>query len=148
MYSYVEGRFVQPMPSALSKPPAQQALERAPKSSEFCPTAKRRDEVSLEICECLIDIASALFSVPSKELRKPGRTALPVSRVRQIAMYVAHVVLKLTMGEVGAGFGRDRTTVLHACQVIEDLRDDPEFDRVVLLTERIAFAAFRSRLGL
>jgi chromosomal replication initiation ATPase DnaA len=63
-------------------------------------------------------------------------------------MYVAHVVLRLTMGEVGAGFGRDRTTVLHACQVIEDMRDDPEFDRVVLVIERVAFAAFRSRLGL
>jgi chromosomal replication initiation ATPase DnaA len=136
------------MQSTLSKRSTQPALKREPVSSEFRPTAKRRDEVAIEMCECLIDIAAALFSVPSKELRKPGRTAVPVSRVRQIAMYVAHVVLRLTMGEVGAGFGRDRTTVLHACQVIEDMRDDPEFDRVVLMIERVAFAAFRSRLGL
>lgn len=114
---------------------------------ELPPASKRRDEASLEMCESLIDIAAALFSVSSKELRKPGRTTVPVSRVRQIAMYVAHVVLRLTMGEVGAGFGRDRTTVLHACQVIEDLRDDPEFDRVVLMTERVAAAAFRNRIG-
>ncbi|ODT31607.1 MAG: chromosomal replication initiator DnaA [Kaistia sp. SCN 65-12] len=100
------------------------------------------------MCECLIDIAAALFNVPSKELRKPGRTALSVARVRQIAMYVAHVVLRLTMSEVGAGFGRDRTTVLHACQVIEDLRDDPELDRLVLMVESVASAAFRGRLGL
>ncbi|MHA6644729.1 helix-turn-helix domain-containing protein [Mesorhizobium sp. A623] len=136
------------MPSALLKQPAQSVPECSKGSSGFHPATKRRDEVALEVCECLIDIASALFSVPSKELRRPGKTAAPVSRVRQIGMYVAHVVLRLTMGEVGAGFGRDRTTVLHACQVIEDLRDDPEFDRVVLTIERIAAAAFRNRLGL
>ena len=139
---------MQQIQSTLSKRSTQPALKREPVSPEFRPTAKRRDEAALEICECLIDIAAALFSVSSKELRRPGRTAVPVSRVRQIAMYVAHVVLRLTMGEVGEGFGRDRTTVLHACQVIEDMRDDPEFDRVVLMIERVAFAAFRSRLGL
>lgn len=100
------------------------------------------------MCECLIDIVAALFSVPSKELRKAGRTVDSVSRVRQIAMYVAHVVLRLTQGEVGRGFSRDRTTVIHACHTIEDLRDDTEFDRVVSMVERIAQAAFRSRLDL
>jgi chromosomal replication initiation ATPase DnaA len=78
-------------------------------------------------------------------MRRAGRTTLGVSRVRQIAMYVAHTVLGLSMSEVGRGFGRDRTTVLHACHLIEDLRDDPEFDRHVVLTERIAMAAFRDR---
>lgn len=144
----MKGVFVQQIQSALSKRSTQPVLKRESVSPEFRPTSKRRDEAALEMCECLIDIAAALFSVSSKELRRPGRTSVPVSRVRQISMYVAHVVLRLTMGEVGAGFGRDRTTVLHACQVIENLRDDPEFDRVVLMTEQVAFAAFRNRLGL
>jgi chromosomal replication initiation ATPase DnaA len=111
----------------------------------FCATSKRRDEVAQEMCECLIDIVAALFSVSGKELRRPGRTGESVSRVRQIAMYVAHVVLRLTQGEVGRGFGRDRTTVIHACHTIEDLRDDAEFDRVVSMVEHIAQAAFRAR---
>lgn len=138
---------MQPMRTTLSEQPTPSALERDLPSTDFQPTAKRRDELTLEVCECLIDIAAAMFSVSSKELRKPGRTALPVSRVRQIAMYVAHVVLRMTMSEVGAGFGRDRTTVLHACQVVEDLRDDSEFDRVVQTIERVASAASCSRLG-
>lgn len=111
----------------------------------FRATSKRHDEVTQEMCECLIDIVAALFSVSGKELRRPGRTAESVSRVRQIAMYVAHVVLRLTQGEVGRGFGRDRTTVIHACHTIEDLRDDAEFDRVVSMVEHIAQAAFRAR---
>jgi chromosomal replication initiation ATPase DnaA len=148
IFLYLEGQIVQPMQSTLSRQPTQQALDRDAVPCEFRPTPKRRDEAALETCECLIDIVAALFSVSSKELRKPGRTTLPVSRVRQIAMYVAHVVLRMTMSEVGAGFGRDRTTVLHACQVIEDLRDEAEFDRLVMVVERVASAAFRSRVGL
>ena len=105
----------------------------------------RREERTLELCEAMIDITAALFNVSGREMRRAGRTTLGVSRVRQIAMYVAHTALGLSMNEVGRGFGRDRTTVLHACHLIEDLRDDAEFDRHVVLTERIAMAAFRDR---
>ena len=93
----------------------------------------------------MIDIAAALFNVSGRELRQPGRTSTSVARVRQIAMYVAHVVLGLSMKEVGHGFGRDRTTVLHACHLIEDMRDDPDFDAIVAMCERVARAALRGR---
>lgn len=100
-------------------------------------------ERKMEMCECMIDIVAALFNVSGKELRSPGRSALGISRVRHIAMYVTHVVLGLTMNEVGRGFARDRTTVLHACHLVEDMRDDPDFDAIVLMTERVARAALR-----
>lgn len=106
----------------------------------------RKEENALELCESMIDIAAALFNVPSKDIRLPCRTPLSVSRVRQVAMYVAHVVLGLSMGEVGRGFGRDRKTVQHACHVIEDMRDDPEFDHIVAQTERVAAIALRNRI--
>ncbi len=63
-------------------------------------------------------------------------------------MYVAHVILQMSMSDIGRGFGRDRTTVIHACHLIEDLRDDEDFDRVVAVAERVALAAFRNRLAL
>jgi len=104
-----------------------------------------RGEHAMEICEGLIDIASALFNVSGKELRRTGRTSLSVSRVRQIAMYVGHVALGLSMKEIGRGFSRDRTTVLYACHLVEDMRDDGDFDRIVSTMERVVAAAFRSR---
>jgi chromosomal replication initiation ATPase DnaA len=136
---------VSPASSALKKETYSSASE-TDQAVTFCASSKRRDEMAQEMCESLIDIVAALFSVPSKELRRAGRTADSVSRVRQIAMYVAHVVLRLTQGEVGRGFGRDRTTVVHACHTIEDLRDDAEFDRIVSTVEQIAQAAFRTRI--
>lgn len=107
---------------------------------------KTRSERIMAICESMIDICAALFNVSSKELRQSGRTGAGVSRVRQIAMYVTHTTLRISMHEVGRGFARDRTTVRHACHLIEDMRDDEDFDRTVILTERVALAAFGARL--
>jgi hypothetical protein len=101
----------------------------------------RLDRVAA-ICDGVIDIAAALFNVSGRELRHPGRSSLGVARVRQIAMYVTHVSLGLSMRDVGQGFGRDRTTVLHACHQIEDMRDEEEFDRIVALAERVVCAVF------
>ena len=112
------------------------------------PPAGPREELALELCEGMIDITAALFNVSSKEIRKPGRTTLGVSRVRQVAMYVAHVILRLNMSDIGRAFGRDRTTVMYACHLIEDLRDDDDFDRIITMTELVALAAFGNRLGL
>ena len=43
-------------------------------------------------------------------------------------MYLAHVSCGLSLTDVGHIFARDRTTVAHACGVVEDRRDDPELD--------------------
>lgn len=107
---------------------------------------KRREERLLDVCEGMIDIAAALFNVSGRELRRSGRSQSEVVRVRQIAMYVAHVSLGISMRDVGRGFGRDRTTVAYACHMVEDLRDDDEYDRLVAMTEKVALAAFRDRI--
>ena len=100
-------------------------------------------ERSAIVCDCVLDIASAMFDVSGRELRDSGRSRLDVSRIRQIAMYVCHVVFGLKMSEVGNGFGRDRTTVVHACHVVEDMRDDRDFDQIVNSFERVASAALK-----
>jgi len=41
----------------------------------------------------------------------------------------------MSLSEVGRNFGRDRTTVAHACACVEDSRDDPRFERVLLCLE-------------
>ena len=62
--------------------------------------------------------------------------------VRQIAMYVCHVVLSLSLSDIGTAFGRDRTTVGHACNVVEDRRDDAGFDAFVSAIERVVLSVF------
>ncbi len=103
------------------------------------------DERAIAICDRVMDIFAAVFNVPGRELRRPGRGEIDVSRARQIAMYVTHVVLGMTMRDVATGFSRDRTTVVHACHLIEDMRDDPDFDRIVAMAERVVSSAFSGR---
>ncbi|AVF02520.1 MULTISPECIES: helix-turn-helix domain-containing protein [Devosia] len=59
------------------------------------------------------------------------RCRINTARARQLAMYLAHVVLGESLTDIGMAFGRDRTTVSYACNLIEDMRDDVEFDREV-----------------
>jgi chromosomal replication initiation ATPase DnaA len=44
------------------------------------------------------------------------------------ALYLVHVAYGFTLTQVGTMFRRDRTTVAHACIIIEDRRDDLAFD--------------------
>ena len=50
-------------------------------------------------------------------------------------MYLANVAFGLGYAQVGAGFGRDRTTVRHACAKIEDARDCAGFDAGLCVLE-------------
>jgi chromosomal replication initiation ATPase DnaA len=53
------------------------------------------------------------------------------AQARQMAMYLCHLVFGMNRTQVGQAFGRDRKTVRHALQRIEDLREDREFDRAL-----------------
>jgi Bacterial dnaA protein helix-turn-helix len=78
---------------------------------------------------------SSVFGTSLYEMRAPGRCCGAVAFARQVGMYLAHVAGGLSLSEVGRLFGRDRTTVAHACGVIEDGRDDPLLDRLLTVLE-------------
>lgn len=79
-----------------------------------------------------------VFDVELDLMRLPNRGRARVAIARQVAMYLAHVTFGLSLTEAGDLFGRDRTTASHACQVVEERREDPEFDRALDLLENVA----------
>lgn len=76
-----------------------------------------------------------VFGIAGHDLRRSTRGRAKVALARQVAMYLAHVGCGLSLTETGRLFDRDRTTVAHACGIIEDRRDDPLFDRALDLLE-------------
>ena len=80
---------------------------------------------------------SRVFMVASADLWSGTRGRPRVAFARQVAMYLAHVAWGLTLTEVGQVFARDRTTVAHACSLVEDSRDDPVLDRSLELLEGV-----------
>ena len=85
----------------------------------------RRDLVVRQVIDPAV---GAVFEVDVGDLQSETRGSPRVAFARQVAMYLAHVVCGLSLTEVGTLFARDRTTVSHACTVVEDRRDDPELD--------------------
>jgi len=71
------------------------------------------------------------FDVKVKDLRGRDRQ----SRVlwpRQVSMYLARRVTDLSLAEIGEYFGRDHSTVRHACQKVEDaLAGDSQLPRLL-----------------
>ncbi len=107
-----------------SRPPV------GPAVLEFEP--RRRDRAGW----CLLRFVAAARGVTTGQLLSPSRGEADVALARQLAMYLMHVVLGRIYLDVGRFFGRDRTTVSYACALIEDLREDPQFDAEVGRLER------------
>jgi hypothetical protein len=76
------------------------------------------------------------FGVSPAEIAGRSRGMAHVALARQVAMYMHHVVLRQTLTAVAKSFARDRTTVAHACRVVEDRRDDPAFEELLDAIER------------
>jgi|SRR5687767_4846072 len=72
------------------------------------------------------------FNVTEESLRGKRRTDT-IAFPRQIGMYITRTMTDLSLADIGGKFGgRDHTTVLHACQKIENLMsNDPEVRGVV-----------------
>lgn len=89
-----------------------------------------------------IEIACQACNVTMHDMMARKRRRAHIAYARQIAMYLAHVVGQLTLGQISTAFDRDRTTIGYACHLVEDRRDSPIFDQQVEMLE----AEMRSRM--
>ncbi|KCZ46790.1 helix-turn-helix domain-containing protein [Hyphomonas pacifica] len=90
--------------------------------SEFDP---QKDEDRAYLAAALTAYALGLKTegILSHQRRSPAE-----SRGRHIAMYLLRTALGMSLSRVARAFNRDRTTVAYACNLIEDARDDSDFD--------------------
>jgi len=99
------------------------------------PTGRSGDRVERG-GELARQLAALAFTVRVEDIAAPTRLKAPVAAARQVAMYLVHVALGVSLTRIGRLFGRDRSTVAHACQCVEDRRDDPAFDEFIEALER------------
>jgi chromosomal replication initiation ATPase DnaA len=96
---------------------------------------QKTGEEGSSLCRSIEAVVSTALGIEIAELRTEDRGRAAVAHARQTAMYLAHVHFGLTLSQVGRNFGRDRTTVAHACARIEDSRDDPIVDTILSCLE-------------
>ena len=94
-----------------------------------------------DICRLVTACVAADFGLDAPKFESTLRGSRRLAFARQIAMYLAHVGFGLNFESIGYVFGRDRTTVAHACRVVEDGRDDIWFDCRIATLELICRAA-------
>ena len=81
--------------------------------------------------ERIVGRVAAAFGVTVRDVLGKSRLR-DVLVPRQVAMYLAREVAKLSLPRVGAAFGRDHTTVLHACRKVADaVKRDAKLKRIV-----------------
>lgn len=101
------------------------------------PSCHRASSAIMQTRRVIIERAVChVFSVDLGEITANTRGKKKVAFARQIAMYLAHVTCGLKLTETGELFERDRTTVAHACSVVEDRRDEPSFDLTLYFLEQ------------
>lgn len=114
--------------------------------------SRQRGTAGNEVRKLLLEtVVGDVLAIPFEQLRQSTRGCADVAFARQMAMYLAHVHFQLSLTEVGRIFNRDRTTVAHACALVEDRRDDPAIESMMELFERIVdayeFAPFENEQG-
>ncbi|MBZ0216225.1 MAG: hypothetical protein K8F25_06730 [Fimbriimonadaceae bacterium] len=90
--------------------------------------SSRSDEAWRGVAQIIGTIVASAFRVPLADIRSPNSGCATVASARQVALYLVHVGFGLTFTQTGHLFGRDRTTVSHACRAVEERREDPDFD--------------------
>jgi chromosomal replication initiation ATPase DnaA len=86
-------------------------------------------------------VASFALGVPHASIVSENRGCSRSAFARQVAMYLCHVGFELSLARVAQAFGRDRSTVAHACRMIEDRREEGQFDLWIGALETMLHAA-------
>ncbi len=98
----------------------------------------RPEPPPLERLKTVVDAAvSVVFAIDVVRLQAESRGQAQVAHARQVAMYLMHCAFSLSHTDIGRAFSRDRTTVAHACAIVEDRRDDDIYDRTLTNLEEI-----------
>lgn len=83
------------------------------------------------------EAVARVFDITMSEIMALTRRRANVAFARQNAMYLCHVAFGMSFADIGRHFGRDRTTVSHACRLIEDARDLASLD---VMLDRLEFS--------
>jgi chromosomal replication initiation ATPase DnaA len=84
-----------------------------------------RDDDVAGLAAALVGFALGLNSA---EILGSERGSPAEARARQFAIYLAYASAGMSLSRVAGAFGRDRSTIARACRLVEQMREDADFD--------------------
>ena len=110
-------------------------VERAERRSDApAVLLERYRATAVAMCREMVALA---FALPVEAMKSETRGCADVAFARQVAMYLAHTVFGVSQSQVAFRFHRDRSTVRHACALVEDARDDAHLNARLLRLETL-----------
>jgi chromosomal replication initiation ATPase DnaA len=100
------------------------------------PERQKLKEQHAQIANIVGSVVAHSLQVPPAEMFAQTRCRASTALARQIAIYLLHTGVGLSLNQVAPLFKRDRTTVAHACRKVEELRDDQHIDTLLGHLER------------
>ncbi len=102
---------------------------------------ERGNRISI-LGDLVVELVSLVECVSRKDILAKKRGMFAISHARQLVMYLLHTSLRFSYQDVAGWMNKDRTTISHACNVIEDMRDNPALDSKL---ERIETILLKTR---
>lgn len=90
-----------------------------------------------QTCKTVRDMTDTMLALSQVRLPKGINQRRYQCHVRQLSMYLCHVVLQISQNDVADAFGFDRSSVSHACRIVEIRRDEAGLDHFLASVERM-----------
>ncbi|MEG1559866.1 MAG: chromosomal replication initiator protein DnaA [Clostridia bacterium] len=115
---------IRTLEGALTRIMAQSRFDKCAVTIDFADAALKdivTDEEGKKLSsKYIIEVVADYFSIQGEEILGTRRDRR-VTHPRQIAMYLCRQLTEASLNDIGIEFGRDHTTVLHACEKIAKL---------------------------
>jgi chromosomal replication initiation ATPase DnaA len=92
----------------------------------------KQESIDRALAQLIVAAVAIELGIQATQVFAKYKGPSHISFARQVSMYLMHVVFQINLSRVARAFGRDRSTVSHACNVIEDCREDNEFDEKMM----------------
>jgi hypothetical protein len=81
------------------------------------------------------NLAALIYGVDRAQMCETNRSSRKMTDARQVAMYLANVALAVSYEQIGVYSNRNRATIRHGIERVEDRRDNPAFDELITSLE-------------
>jgi len=107
---------------------------QAPKLTDY-PGYPGRTLSTRYVCRQARYLVASVFDIDPLLLRNPTRGTRKIALAMQLCVHLAHIVAGRRHDDVAKTFERNRSTASHNFEVMENLRDVPEFDLFLTVPE-------------
>lgn len=94
--------------------------EVAEKSLEGIVADRKNREITVDF---IIELVANYYNISTDDIKGKVRTR-NIAVPRQIAMYLSRELTNISLPKIGEYFGKDHSTVIHACSKISELKDN------------------------